>query len=153
VTDPNNVLRSFSRSCWLAAVSQPIHCSSCDSPEFRSSKFEVDFATDGRSASSSRCRPHPFGAHYQVLNFILPENYLILREGRPLWGEDGSVICNAITHWSQSSRIHNHTLLSHLRLPQLGGPGSHIYIPQEQGGPVMPLALGFLYVASYDSQG
>jgi hypothetical protein len=27
---------------------------------------------------------------------------------------------------------------SHLRLPQPGGPGSHIYIPQEQGGPVTP---------------
>jgi hypothetical protein len=28
-----------------------------------------------------------------------------------------------------------------------------IYIPQEQGGPVIPLGTGFLYVASYDSQG
>jgi hypothetical protein len=36
----------------------------------------------------------------------------------------------------------NHTLLSHLRLPQLGGPGSHIYIPQEQGGPVKPPGTG-----------
>jgi hypothetical protein len=27
---------------------------------------------------------------------------------------------------------------SHLRLPQPGGPGPHIYIPQEQGGPVIP---------------
>jgi hypothetical protein len=40
------------------------------------------------------------------------------------------------------------------RLPQPGGPGPRIYIPQEQGGPVIPLpALGSLFVASYDSQG
>jgi hypothetical protein len=31
----------------------------------------------------------------------------------------------------------NHILLSHLRLPQLGGPGSHMYIPQEQSGAVI----------------
>jgi hypothetical protein len=53
--------------------------------------------------------------------------------GRPLWGEDGSAICNVITQWSESLRTRNHTLLSHLRLPQSGGPGSCIYIPQEQG--------------------
>jgi hypothetical protein len=29
----------------------------------------------------------------------------------------------------------NRVALSHLRLPQPGGPGSRIYIPQEQGGP------------------
>jgi hypothetical protein len=28
------------------------------------------------------------------------------------------------------------------RLPQSGGSGRHIYIPQEQGGPVIPQALG-----------
>jgi hypothetical protein len=36
------------------------------------------------------------------------------------------------------SRTRNHILLSHLRFLQPGGPGSHIYIPQEQGGPVIP---------------
>jgi hypothetical protein len=30
-----------------------------------------------------------------------------------------------------------------LRLPQPGGPGSRIYIPQEQGGPVIPPGTGF----------
>jgi hypothetical protein len=37
----------------------------------------------------------------------------------------------------------NHTLLSHLRLRQPGGPGSCIYIPQEQGGPVIPPGTTF----------
>jgi hypothetical protein len=32
-------------------------------------------------------------------------------------------------------------------------PGPHIYIPQEQGGPVIPPVTGFFSVAFYDSQG
>jgi hypothetical protein len=42
--------------------------------------------------------------------------------------------------------------LSDLRFPQHGGPGLCIYIPQEQGGPVIPQALGSIFVASYDLQ-
>jgi hypothetical protein len=38
---------------------------------------------------------------------------------------------------SKSRRTHGHVLLYHLRLPQPGGPGPRIYIPQEQGGPVI----------------
>jgi hypothetical protein len=41
----------------------------------------------------------------------------------------------AATLGSKSLRTHGHILLSHLRLPQPGGPGSRIYIPKEQGGP------------------
>jgi hypothetical protein len=36
---------------------------------------------------------------------------------------------------------------------QPGGPSPCIYIPEEQGGPVIRQALGFLFVAFYDSQG
>jgi hypothetical protein len=54
---------------------------------------------------------------------------------------------------SKSCRTHDHILLSQLRLPQPGGPGPCIYIPQEQGGPVIPPSNGFPFVASYDSQG
>jgi hypothetical protein len=43
--------------------------------------------------------------------------------------------------------------VSDSRLPQPGGPGPRIYIPQEQGGPVIPQALDSLFVTSYDSQG
>jgi hypothetical protein len=57
--------------------------------------------------------------------------------------EDGSVICSVITQWSESLRTRNHTLLSHLRLPQPGGPGSRIYVPQEPGGSVIPPSTGF----------
>jgi hypothetical protein len=39
-----------------------------------------------------------------------------------------------------------------LRLPQPGGPGPLIYILQEQGEPVIPLARGSIFVASYNSR-
>jgi hypothetical protein len=44
-------------------------------------------------------------------------------------------------YWALRTR--NHILLPHLRLPQPGRPGSRIYIPQEQGGPVIPPSTGF----------
>jgi hypothetical protein len=62
-------------------------------------------------------------------------------------------LARAITLESKSDISHNHILLSHLRLLQSRGPGYRIYIPQEQGGPVIPQALGSLFVVSYDSQG
>jgi hypothetical protein len=46
--------------------------------------------------------------------------------------------------------------LSDLRLPQPGGSGPRIYIPQERCGSVIPpdtQTLGYISVASYDSQG
>jgi hypothetical protein len=46
-------------------------------------------------------------------------------------------LARAVTLGPKSRRTHGHILLSHLRLPQPGGPGSRIYIPQEQRGPVM----------------
>jgi hypothetical protein len=52
-------------------------------------------------------------------------------------------LARAVTLWSKSRRTHGHILLSHLRLPQPERPGPIIYIPQEQGGPVMPPGTGF----------
>jgi hypothetical protein len=47
-----------------------------------------------------------------------------------------------------------HVTVSDLRLLQLGGPGPCIYIPQEQGGPVIPPDTEFpFFVISYNSQG
>jgi hypothetical protein len=62
---------------------------------------------------------------------------------RSLWREDESAICSVITQWSESRRTRNRTLLSHQRPPQPGGPCSRIYIPQEQGGPIIPTGTGF----------
>jgi hypothetical protein len=52
-------------------------------------------------------------------------------------------LARALTLGSKSRRTHGYILLSHLRLAQPGGPGSRIYIPQEQGGPVIPPGTGF----------
>jgi hypothetical protein len=38
--------------------------------------------------------------------------------------------------------------VSDSRLPQTGGSGPRICIPQEQGGPVIPQAVGSLFVAN-----
>jgi hypothetical protein len=48
-----------------------------------------------------------------------------------------------VTLESKSRKTHSHILLSLMRLPQPGGPGSRIYIPQEQSGPVIPPGTGF----------
>jgi hypothetical protein len=52
-------------------------------------------------------------------------------------------LARAVTLGSKSRRTHGHILLSHLKLPQPGGPGAHIYIPQVQGDPVIPPCTGF----------
>jgi hypothetical protein len=99
---------------------------------------------------------HPCGTCDQILltvRMLLSEICGLASVAHPLWREDGSAVCSVITQWSESLRTCNHNLLSHLRLPQPEGPGYHIYIPQEQGVPVIPLALGSLYFVSYNSQG
>jgi hypothetical protein len=61
----------------------------------------------------------------------------------------GFVVCSAL-----SRGTHDHILLyQFLRLPEPGGPGPRIYIPQEQGGPGILQGTGFPFVASYNSQG
>jgi hypothetical protein len=57
-------------------------------------------------------------------------------------------LASAVILGSESRGTHEHILLSQIR-----GPGPHICIPQEQGGPFMPPGTGFLFVASYDSHG
>jgi hypothetical protein len=75
---------------------------------------------------------HPCGTRDQIflpVRMLLSEVCGLVSVGRPLWREDGSAICSVITEWSESLRTRNHTLLSHLRFPQPGGPGSRIYPP------------------------
>jgi hypothetical protein len=103
--------------------------------EVRSSKL-----INGQSVSQYVCIEHPCGTRDQVLlpfGTLLSEICGLVSVGRPLWREDGSAICSVITQLSESRRIRNHTLLSHLQLPQPGGPGS-----QKQGGPVIPPGTG-----------
>jgi hypothetical protein len=74
--------------------------------------------------------------------YFLSECCCLVSVGRPLWREQGATICSVITLWFESRRTRNHTLLPHLRLLQPGWPGSRIYIPQEQGRPVIPPGTG-----------
>jgi hypothetical protein len=48
---------------------------------------------------------------------LLSDNCILVSAGCPVWRENESAVCSAITQWSESSRTHNHTLLSHLRPP------------------------------------
>jgi hypothetical protein len=63
----------------------------------------------------------------------------------PLWREDGSAVCSAITRWSESLRTRNHTLLSHLRLPppKLEGQVPVCIFPRNRVAQLYPRALGY----------
>jgi hypothetical protein len=68
---------------------------------------------------------------------------------RPLWWEDGSVDYNCCCLRQRSHSQERvpwgswpHFTVSNLRLPKPGGPGPCIYIPQEQGDPVIPPGTG-----------
>jgi hypothetical protein len=78
------------------------------------------FTTDGQSVSMSWYRVHS-GTCDQILfpvGMFLSESCGLVSVGRPLWREDRSTICSAITQWSKSRRTRNHTLPSHPRLPR-----------------------------------
>jgi hypothetical protein len=86
----------------------------------------------------------PFGAHDQI--FITVGHLESSCCGAPSMTRGR--VCNLLVQFtvslgSKSRRTYGHILLSHLRLHQPGGPGPHIYIPQEQGGPVIPPGTGF----------
>jgi hypothetical protein len=49
------------------------------------------------------------------------------------------VLASAVILGSESAGL----MTIFARLPQLGGPGIRIYIPREQGGPVIPTGTGF----------
>jgi hypothetical protein len=54
------------------------------------------------------------------------------------------VLANAVPLWFESRGTQNYILLPQfLRLPQPGGSSPRIYIPQEQGGPVILPGTGF----------
>jgi hypothetical protein len=88
----------------------------------------------------------PSGAHDQI--------FITVRHLRPSYFGAPSLtrgwVCNllvqfSVTLQSKSHRTHDHILLSHLRLPEPGGPSPCIYIPQEQGGPLIPPGTGLYY--------
>jgi hypothetical protein len=122
--------------------------------------FEVE-VTLRLTVSRSVCLgiERPCGTFEQILlpvGMLLSEICGLISVRCPLRREDGSAICSVITQWSESRRTRNHTLLSHVTLPQTGWPGSRIYIPQEQCGSIILSDSGFplcrLLLASEDFQ-
>jgi hypothetical protein len=86
------------------------------------------------------------------LFFFCIDSCGFLYVGRPLWREAVSVIyfyncfwafARAVALESGSRRAHDHVILSHFRQHQRGRPGPRIYIPHEQGSPVLPSATEF----------
>jgi hypothetical protein len=131
--------RLLSEICGLVSVLRPL---------WWEDGFEV---TLWLTVSRSVCLgiEHPCGTCDRILlpvGRLLSEICGLVSVLRPLWREEESAICSVITHWSESLSTHNHTLLSHLRLPQPGGPGSRIYILQEQGSPLIPPGHLFIYI-------
>jgi hypothetical protein len=59
----------------------------------------------------------------------------------------------AVTLRSKSHRTYGHILLSRLRLRQLEGQVAVVISPRNRVAQLYPRLLGFLFVASYDSQG
>jgi hypothetical protein len=100
--------------------------------------YEFQLYYDRRSEGQFVLVSGPLWGRWPDFKFLwVTITFFLHHVGRPLWWEDESVICSAITHWLESHRTHNHILLSHLRLPRPGGSGPRIYIPQERGGPVI----------------
>jgi hypothetical protein len=108
------------------------------------SKVENYVTTDGQSASLSWCQAHIWGPR------PLSDSCEFVDVGRHLWREGGSVVYNYCLRQRSHSRIRvpqdswPYLTVLDSRLPQTGGPGPRIYIPQEQSGPVIPPGTGFL---------
>jgi hypothetical protein len=106
---------------------------------FIASKSESKLCYDQRSVG--QCQASIWGPRPDVY-------YCQTVVGLLMWGaiSDGSVIYNCCLPWQRShSRVQvlwdsrPYFTVSDSTLPKLGGPGPHIYIPQEHGGPIIPL--------------
>jgi hypothetical protein len=87
-----------------------------------------------------------FGAHKQIFLSLFCQTINFSSSGASslMRGQ----ICKILVQFnvipeSKSRRTDDTILLSHVRLPQPRGTGLRIYIPQKQGGPVIPPGTGF----------
>jgi hypothetical protein len=109
----------------------------------KESKICYDRRSVGQSVMVSR--PH----QWPRTRFLLPSDRFV-DVGRPLWRENGSVVYNCCCSspqqtFSSPSPEGLRTIFYSLGFETSGpgGPGSHFYIPQEQGRPVIPPGTGF----------
>jgi hypothetical protein len=104
--------------------------------------------TDGQSASLSSCQAPIWGPRRDFL--LLSDSCGCVDVGRPLGEKMGlSFTIAAGPRQRSHSRVRvsrdswPHFTASDSRFPQPGGPGPRIYMPQEEGGPVIPPGTGF----------
>jgi hypothetical protein len=104
--------------------------------------------TDGQSASLSWCQAPIWGLRpdlyycQTVACLLMRGAFFDERTGLPFTIAAGH--CQCSHSWVRVPRdLWSYIPVSDLRLPQPGGPGSHIYILQEQGGLVIPPGTGF----------
>jgi hypothetical protein len=93
------------------------------------------FTTDAQSVCLGI--EHPCGTCDQMLllvGMLLPEICSLVSVWRPLWREDGAAICSGTSHAELVTMLYCLIWDS----PKPGGPGPRIYIPQKEGGPVIP---------------
>jgi hypothetical protein len=107
--------------------------------------FTTDGQTVGQSVSHVLVSSTLVGlvTRYYFLSECLSEICGLVSVGRPLRREVGSVICSAITEWSESRTTRNHTLLSHLRPPppKLGGLVRVVFSPRNSVAELYPRTL------------
>jgi hypothetical protein len=119
---------------WLAIPSQP-------KSKSKSNMLRLTFSRQVHLGVK-----HQSGAQDQIYITVSCE---FVEMWRSLWREDGSVVCNCCWPSPTHSRVRvprdswPYFIVSDSRLPQPGGPGPHIYIPQEQGGAVIFRGTGF----------
>jgi hypothetical protein len=94
------------------------------------------------------CAKPPSGAQDQILITVrhLPVCWCgppSLTRGRVCRLQLLLVLASAVILGFDSPGTHDYILLSHSRLPQPGGPGPRVYIPQEQGDAVISPGIGF----------
>jgi hypothetical protein len=111
----------------------------CSTPSVSQSQSYV--TTDGQSARLSSCQA-PSGAYDQIC--ITVRQLGFVNVGRSLWRRTGLpfTIAAGPRQYSHSRvRVPGNSwpnfTVTDSKLPQPGGPGPSIYIPREQGGPVI----------------
>jgi hypothetical protein len=96
----------------------------------------------------------------KVRSLLLSNSCGFVDVERSLWRDNGSAVYNCC--WSSPAQsflrqspagLVNIFYCLRFETPQPGGPGPSIYIPQEQGSPVIPPGTGFPFVAYYEWQG
>jgi hypothetical protein len=145
-----NLLLYFRSHCMTQYVfSSPSSSTAASrSSKSKQSQSQSYVTTDGQSASLSWCQAPIWGlrpdfCYCQTLAGLLMWGALSdERTGLPFTIAVGPRQCSH--YWVRVPRDScPYFTVSNSRLPQPGGPGPRIYIPEEQGGPLIPTGTGF----------